>query len=291
MPQAIFRVRPTIGEDRLAVGSVDAGPQSLLPEHVTLDALLSVDGPSVDDAVVMDGEPVTAGAKLLPPVGSQEIWAAGVTYLRSRDARIEEAIEESSYDRVYDAERPELFFKSSGWRARGPADPIGIRADSSWDVPEPELTLVLDAALRIVGYTLGNDVSSRSIEGENTLYLSQAKVYEGSSAIGPAIVPAMLIEPPFEIAMRITRGADVVFEASTSTDQMARAFEELVSYLGRALRFPVGTLLMTGTGLVPEGEFSLAEGDVVSISSSDVGVLENPVERVGTGAPESRRRR
>jgi 2-dehydro-3-deoxy-D-arabinonate dehydratase len=234
----------------------------------------------------MAGEPIPPRSELLPPVDGQEVWAAGVTYLRSRDARAEEAIEASPYDRVYEAQRPELFFKAPGWRVRGPGGAIGIRSDSTWDVPEPELTLVLDVDMRVVGYTIGNDASSRSIEGENTLYLPQAKNYDGSCAIGPAIVPASMIDPPFTIAMRIFRSDnDVVFDGTTGTDQMARTFEELAAYLGRALTFPVGALLMTGTGLVPETGFTLADGDVVAITIGGLGSLENRVRRVGlTGA-------
>jgi 2-dehydro-3-deoxy-D-arabinonate dehydratase len=282
VPDAVFRVYLPGGGERLAVGPVEEAPRLLLRPDLTIDGLLSAGGPTVDDVLAAkDVDNAPPGTKLLAPVGSQEIWAAGVTYLRSREARVEEAIEASPYDRVYEAERPELFFKSAGWRARGPAEAIGIRSDSTWDVPEPELTLVLDADLRVVGYTLGNDASSRSIEGENTLYLSQAKIYEGSCALGPAIVPASEVDPPFGISVRITRGGDIVYDASTSTDQMARTFEELAAYLGRALRFPVGAFLMTGTGLVPATGFTLSEGDVVAISAEGLGTLENPVERVG----------
>jgi 2-dehydro-3-deoxy-D-arabinonate dehydratase len=259
VPGAVFRVRLPDGERRLAVGTVSDGPASVLVADLTLDTLLAPGEPSIADALAIGRDAVPDGTTLLAPVGAQEIWAAGVTYLRSRDARVEEAIERSPYDRAYEAERPELFFKAPGWRARGPGQPIGIRADSTWDVPEPELTLVLDTDLQVVGYTLGNDASSRSIEGENTLYLSQAKIYEGSTAIGPAIVPASEIAPPFAIGLRIARGGHVVFEASTSTEQIARTFEGLASHLGRALTFPVGALLMTGTGIVPEADFTLEE--------------------------------
>ena len=280
----MFRVRRPDGGHQLAVGTTDGGPRGLLPADLTFDVLLADDGPSLAEALTMGVDDVPDGVSVVAPIDSQEIWAAGVTYLRSRDARVEEAIEASPYDRVYEAERPELFFKSPGWRARGPGEPLGIRADSTWDVPEPELTLVLDAGLRVVGYTIGNDGSSRSIEGENTLYLSQAKIYEGSTALGPGVVPATEVTPPFGIAMRITRGNDVVYDARTSTDQMARAFAELAAFLGRALRFPVGAFLMTGTGLVPEGDFTLAAGDVVAIAIDGLGTLENPVERVGSAA-------
>jgi 2-dehydro-3-deoxy-D-arabinonate dehydratase len=281
VPEAVFRVRLPDGPERLAVGDAVDGPRSLLDRDVTLDALLADGGPSLVDALSMGDDVVPEGTRALAPIGSQEIWAAGVTYLRSRDARVEEAVEASVYDRVYGAERPELFFKSPGWRARGTGEAIGIRSDSSWDVPEPEVTLVVDAGLRIVGYTIGNDASSRSIEGDNPLYLSQAKIYEGSTALGPAIVPATEVDPPFGIAIRVSRDGETVYDAATSTAEMARSFEELVAYLGRALRFPIGVFLMTGTGLVPEAGFTLSPGDVVSISVEGLGELRNPVERVG----------
>ena len=218
--------------------------------------------------------------QLAAPVDHQEVWAAGVTYLRSRDARVEEAVEATPYDRVYEAERPELFCKSAGWRVRGPGDPIAVRGDSTWDVPEPELTLVLDHEARIVGYTIGNDVSSRSIEGENTLYLPQAKTYDGSCAIGPAIVPATEIAPPFTIRMAIERGGAAVYDDSTSTAEMRRSFDDLASYLGRALTVPFGAFLMTGTGIVPDPPFTLEAGDVVTIAVDGVGSLTNTVERL-----------
>lgn len=259
----------------------------LLPPDFTLDAVLSGRGPSLGDAAaVRDGPPVPDGFTFLAPIGSQEIWAAGVTYLRSRDARIEEAVEPSPYDRVYQAERPELFCKAAGWRARGHGEPISIRGDSAWDVPEPELTLVLDQAMRVVGYTIGNDVSSRTIEGENTLYLPQAKTYDGSCALGPAIVAAEMTTLPFEIRLTIDRNGATVFDDVTSTDRMVRPFEELAAYLGRALAFPVGAFLMTGTGIVPDPPFTLRPGDVVRISIEGLGTLENRVEQlVSDGTP------
>jgi 2-dehydro-3-deoxy-D-arabinonate dehydratase len=228
----------------------------------------------------MAGDAADPAARIAPPVGSQEVWAAGVTYLRSRDARVEEATEATPYDRVYEAERPELFCKSAGWRVRGPGEPVAVRGDSTWDVPEPELTLVLDANARIVGYTIGNDVSSRSIEGANTLYLPQAKTYDGSCAIGPAIVPATEIAPPFTIRMTIERDGEAVYGDTTSTEQMRRSFDELASYLGRALTLPAGAFLMTGTGIVPDPPFTLQEGDTVTITVDGLGALTNTVERL-----------
>jgi len=277
---ALFRIRRPDGAVRLAIGDASGGPETLLPPDVTIDRILAGHGPSIERPALEADATVPDGAELLPPVGSQEVWAAGVTYLRSRDARVEEAIEPTPYDRVYTAERPELFSKTAGWRVRGPGQPIAVRADSTWDVPEPELTLVLNASARIVAYTIGNDVSSRSIEGENTLYLPQAKTYDGSCAIGPAIVPAAEIEPPFTIRMTIERDGTAVYDDATSTDQMARPFGELASYLGRSLTFPVGAFLMTGTGIVPDPPFTLEAGDVVRITVDGLGTLENVVERL-----------
>ena len=279
MPRALYCVATAAGT-RLARGTIETGPDALLPRGVTLDALLSGAGSNLPEAASTDGEPIGSDVRLTVPVGTQEVWAAGVTYLRSRDARVEEAIEATPYDRVYEAERPELFCKAAGWRVRGPGDAIAVRTDSTWDVPEPELTLVLDSEARIVGYTIGNDVSSRSIEGENTLYLPQAKTYDGSCAIGPAIVPATEIEPPFTIRMTIERDGTTAYDDTTSTSQMRRSFDELAAHLGRALSFPAGAFLMTGTGLVPDPPFTLQEGDVVTIAIDGLGALTNTVERL-----------
>jgi 2-dehydro-3-deoxy-D-arabinonate dehydratase len=281
MAHALFRLRLPGGESCLARGDAN-GPAELLPEDVSLDDLLSGRASEFDERL---GNQPSAGsvppdAVLLAPIGSQEVWGAGVTYLRSRDARMEEAVDGSPYDRVYEANRPEIFFKSVGWRVRGPTEPIAVRADSAWNVPEPELTLVLASDLAIAGYTLGNDVSSRSIEGENLLYLPQAKIYDGSCALGPCIVPAGEAVPPFELHLEILRAGQLVWDGNTSTSRMRRSFEELASCLGRGLTFPVGAFLLTGTGLVPEASFSLAVGDVVRITSPDIGTLENGVEEL-----------
>ena len=278
MARAIFVVTEPRGERRVAAGTTEDGPRTLVSD-VSFDDLLRATGPTLADAASAGGSALDPLARIVAPIGSQEVWAAGVTYLRSRDARVEEAIEATPYDHVYEAERPELFGKSAGWRVRGPGEPIAVRADSTWDVPEPELTLVVDAEARIVGYTIGNDVSSRSIEGENTLYLPQAKTYDGSCAIGPAIVPATDVEPPFTIRMSIARDGATAFEGETSTAQMRRSFEELVSYLRRALSFPIGGFLMTGTGIVPDPPFTLEPGDVVTIAVDGLGELVNTVER------------
>ena len=218
---------------------------------------------------------------LLPPMGNQEVWAAGVTYFRSRDARMEES--ESSggdrfYDLVYDAERPELFFKATAERTRGHGDKVCIRSDSSWDVPEPELTLAINDSGKIFGYTVGNDMSSRSIEGENPLYLPQAKVYRGSCAVGPCLVVGEAPSPEAIISVKISRGGESVFSGSTEVSQIKRGFDELAEFLFRENEFPKGALLMTGTGVVPDSDFTLASEDVITISIDGIGTLENQVE-------------
>ena len=281
MPTGLYRIRGEDGGRRLAAGDVDEGPTRAVRDPTTLDAILAEGGPTLEDAIAAASEPIEGSVQLEAPVESQEIWAAGVTYLRSREARVEEAADPSPYDRVYEAQRPELFLKAPGWRAVGPDAAIGVRADSDWDVPEPELALVVDASLSVVGYTIGNDVSSRAIEGENTLYLPQAKTYERSCAVGPAIVPASAVEPPFTIRMTIERDGTTVYEDGTTTGAMARPFEHLVSYLGRALAFPVGAVLLTGTGIVPDPPFTLQPADAVRISVDGLGILSNTVVRVG----------
>lgn len=222
------------------------------------------------------------GEQALPPLDQQEVWAAGVTYLRSRDGRKEESTHGSLYDHVYDSDRPELFFKSSPWRVVGDGDAVGIRADSGWDVPEAEIGLVLNAAGEIFGYTLGNDMSSRSIEGDNPLYLPQAKVYDRSCALGPAIVPSWAIDPgPFPIGLRVLREGHEAYAATTSTAAMARGFEDLAGWLFRALSFPAGVVLLTGTGVVPDADFTTLPGDTIEITSEALGTLTNPVIAVG----------
>lgn len=225
--------------------------------------------------------PPTADGPSLPPVdGRTEIWASGVTYLRSRTARMEEASVPDVYDRVYAAERPELFFKSVAWRAVTDGDAVGIREDSTWDVPEPELAVVVNAYGEIVAFGICNDMSSRSIEGENPLYLPQAKVYAGACAVGPALRPAWEIDHrDLAIRLRIERAGEVVFDEQTRTDQLARPVETLVSYLFRGDVFPDGAWLSTGTGIVPPDEFSLQEGDVVDIEITGLGRLRNTVYR------------
>jgi len=220
--------------------------------------------------------------ELLPPVLPEtEIWAAGVTYLRSKSARMEESEKAGGdvfYDLVYEAERPELFFKSMGYRAVGSGGKIRVREDSSWDVPEPELTLAINAGGEIFGFAIGNDVSSRSIEGENPLYLPQAKVYNGSCAVGPCLtIGREAIASDAKINLQIARDGETVFDDSTDLTQLKRTLEELVEALYRELDFPNGAMLMTGTGVVPGTDFTLTSGDVVKIEIAGLGVLENVV--------------
>jgi len=231
------------------------------------------------------------GEKPLPPVDRQEVWAAGVTYLRSRDGRKEESGHASLYDHVYDSDRPEIFFKSSAWRVVGDGDAVGIRADSGWDVPEAEVGLVLNAAGDVFGYTLGNDMSSRSIEGENPLYLPQAKIYDRSCAMGPAIVPSWAVGPgPFPLALRVLREGREAYAGAASTSAMARRFEDLAAWLFRALSFPYGVVLLTGTGVVPDADFTVRPGDTIEIVSPVLGTLTNSVVAVGSGSPPCARR-
>lgn len=221
----------------------------------------------------------------LPPVDRQEVWAAGVTYLRSRDGRKEESGHGSLYDHVYDSDRPEIFFKASPWRVVGDRDTVGIRVDSGWDVPEAEVGLVLNAAGDVFGYMLGNDMSSRSIEGENPLYLPQAKIYDRSCALGPAIVPSWVVDPgPFEIGLRVLRDGGEAYVGTTSTAAMARGFEDLAGWLFRALSFPAGVVLLTGTGVVPDADFTVRPGDTIEIRCPEIGTLTNGVVAVGCGS-------
>lgn len=228
-----------------------------------------------------DSVPLSS-VSLTAPIDEQEIWAAGVTYLRSRDARMEESTEKSVYDRVYDAERPEIFFKAMRNRVSGPGEAVAIRSDSSWDVPEPEFTLVINTAGEIIGYTIGNDVSSRTIEGENPLYLPQAKVYSRCAGLGPVIALASELGDTGNLTIKLTirRSGQVFFEGESSTSQIHRTFEELVRYLRSNNDFPAGVLLMTGTGIVPPTEFTLEDGDHVTIAIDGIGQLENPVIRL-----------
>jgi 2-dehydro-3-deoxy-D-arabinonate dehydratase len=220
--------------------------------------------------------------EILAPVGQQEVWAAGVTYLRSRTARIEEshaAGGSAFYDAVYQADRPELFFKASPWRVCAPGAPVRIRHDARWSVPEPELVLCINARGEIAGYTIGNDMSSRDIEGENPLYLPQAKIYDGACSIGPALlVREAPIASDTAIAMNVRRGGRTVFEGRTTLAQMRRRPEELVQWLYRETSFPLGCLLLTGTGIVPPDDFTLQSRDEIAIDIPPIGTLINRVE-------------
>lgn len=211
------------------------------------------------------------GPLAAPLEAEHEVWAAGVTYLRSREARQAESAAGDVYARVYEAERPELFFKAGGRRVVGPGGVVRVRHDSTWDVPEPEIVLVVNAALEIVGYCAGNDMSSRSIEGENPLYLPQAKIYDGACALGPGIRLAAAEDlPALPVGLTIRRAGTILFQGATDAAQMKREFAELVGYLGRALTFPQGVLLMTGTGIVPPESFTLRSGDQVEVRVGDL---------------------
>jgi 2-dehydro-3-deoxy-D-arabinonate dehydratase len=253
-----------------------------------------VDAPSWDDLVasvdlgarVRRSMNIAAEAEpgqdvLLPPIGSQEVWAAGVTYYRSRSARMEESKDAGGgtfYDRVYSALRPEALKKSSGRSVVGPGAPVRIRSDAQWSVPEPELTLLLNPHGRIVGFTIGNDMSSRDIEGENPLYLPQAKVYDGSCALGPCVLVAERELPKTTIiSITIERAGVVVFSGQTSLEMLKRDPQSLADFLFRENSFPVGAYLMTGTGIVPGDEFTLAHQDMIRISIDGIGTLTNSV--------------
>jgi 2-dehydro-3-deoxy-D-arabinonate dehydratase len=250
----------------------------------TLDTLLSADAPPAADLIgALQGGEQLNGIIRQTPVGRQEIWAAGVTYKRSEEAREAESNNSTIYTRVYSAKRPEIFFKSNGYDVVGLGDPVGIRADATWSVPEPELVVVINARMEVVGFTVGNDMSSRDIEGENPLYLPQAKVYEGACALGPRIwlKPGATTFPEAQIALKIERGGESVFSGQTSTAALHRPLAELLEYLGRCKRFPYGAMLFTGTGIVPPDTFTLQAGDVVSIRIDPIGELVNTVRVVG----------
>ncbi len=241
--------------------------------------LRDADG-TVRDATLAKGEEPPAGTTLLRPLDPPEVWCSGVTYERSRDARIEESGSDV-YALVYDAERPELFLKDAQCRRTvGPDDPIAIRSDATWNVPEPEIGVVLGGDLSIVGYTIGNDVSSRDIEGANPLYLPQAKVFAGACAIGPAVYVPEDWDAPLAIEMTIREpGGAVVFDGATSTAKMKRTFTDLVGWLVRDNPVPPGSVLLTGTGLVPPDDFTLLTGHVVEIHVPEIGTLRNHVVR------------
>ena len=221
-----------------------------------------------------------AEVTLLTPVEGQEVWAAGVTYLRSKKARMEESdFSANAYDLVYEADRPEIFFKSLPEKVSGPGEAVGIREDSKWNVPEPELTLVVNSRKELVGYTIGNDMSSRDIEGENLLYLPQAKVYDRSCAVGPWIVVGANEAEVREwtIGVEIVRDGKTIFSGETSINNIKRTFDKLVGYLCQSQAFPQGAMILTGTGVVPDDDFTLLAGDVVRIAISGIGTLKNKV--------------
>jgi 2-dehydro-3-deoxy-D-arabinonate dehydratase len=253
----------------------------------SLDELLTKPLAEIRDIVSNPGaelDPVSCD--LLAPVESQEVWAAGVTYERSREARMEESAEADIYAKVYEADRPELFFKAPGWRVVPPGSQVGVRPDSTWDVPEPELAILSNSRGEVVAYSIGNDMSSRSIEGENPLYLPQAKVYDRSCSLGPAAVLAWAIDPSAaRIAMRIERGQEVVFDGTASVAQLVRDPAELVGVLHSAYPLPVGAWLLTGTSLVPAAPYTATQGDTITIAIDRLGSLVNDVVRVPhTGA-------
>ena len=236
---------------------------------------------SVSQKLFDNAEVVESISRILCPIGSQEIWACGVTYYRSRTARMEESKDAGGgtfYDRVYAAPRPELFMKCTAHRARGPGEPVVIRKDATWNVPEPELTLAVSASGKLNGYTIGNDMSSRDIEGENPLYLPQAKTYDGCAGLGPCVL-LQADEPGDDtsIAVMIERDGATVFEGGTDLSQLKRGLDELVGWLTFASSFPVGAYLMTGTGVIPEDEFTLQADDIVHITIDGIGTLSNPV--------------
>jgi 2-dehydro-3-deoxy-D-arabinonate dehydratase len=277
--------RFTHGDDRVRIGLVsDSTVTDLTSAGVTsMQALLESREPAAEiDRLGADRLPRLAlsGVRLAAPVERQEVWAAGVTYLRSRAARMEESdFSATAYDRVYTAERPEIFFKSLAEKVVPAGEPVGIRRDARWSVPEPELALVINSCGTIVGHTIGNDMSSRDIEGENLLYLPQAKMYGRSCALGPWIV---LGTPEAEarewpIRLEIRRNGHAVFAGDTSVGKIVRAFPDLAAFLFRSQVFPYGVVLLTGTGIVPPDAFTLQEADVVTIEIPAIGVLQNPV--------------
>jgi 2-dehydro-3-deoxy-D-arabinonate dehydratase len=242
------------------------------------DGRIVTEGGSSIQPLDLDTLQLPSGHELLTPFDAPEIWCAGVTYERSRDARVDESLVKDAYTMVYDAPRPELFLKDAMMRRTvGPGAPIGVREDSRWNVPEPEIGLVLGKEGRIAGYTIGNDVSSRDIEGANPLYLPQAKVYAGACSFGPAVLVTDTA-PAFQLTLRVTdEWGKILFEGETSTSRMKRSFEELVRWLRIDNPVPQGSILLTGTGLVPPDTFTLEPGHFVEIHVPEIGTLVNPV--------------
>ena len=284
----IVRLGPRTDAPRLAV--VDGPRMWPFPARFsTLADLLRLSADElrgvIDETSRTEAGQAPAGPASAPIDGLTEVWAAGVTYQRSEEARVEESGTPDIYTRVYTAERPELFFKATARRVAGPGEPIVVRADSTWDVPEPELALVINARAEIVGYTVADDVSSRSIEGDNPLYLPQAKIYARSCALGPGVTPVSDVPDPYAlgIRMRILRDGQAGWSGQTSTRELKRRLDELVEYLFREDTFPDGVILCTGTGLVPDTPFTLQAGDSVEIDIDQLGTLSNPVVRGKSG--------
>lgn len=271
--------------DSVRVAKLDGDqliPLQLGSKFTSLAEILASEDPIAAVQSLTEDAPVAIDDSLrwLPPIDDQEVWAAGVTYKRSQTARMEESETAAScYDRVYNADRPELFFKATPHRVSGHRQPLRIRADATWNVPEPEVTLVLNSQMRIVGLTVGNDMSSRDIEGDNPLYLPQAKCYNQCAGLGPWITLYESLPPVDQIGvdLKIDRGGEIVFDQQTSAAQMARTFENLVGWLARDNSFPTGAFLMTGTGIVPTSDFTLLPGDVVHITIQGIGTLSNPI--------------
>ena len=258
-------------------------PLKLTSNFPSLASILHSDDPTSTAKTLIDpnsGAIETSQIKLMAPIDSQEVWAAGVTYKRSKTARMEESEAAAScYDRVYASDRPEIFFKATPHRVAGPGQPLRIRVDSKWNVPEPEVTLVISPAKKIVGYTIGNDMSSRDIEGDNPLYLPQAKMYDQCCGLGPTITLVDEIDDvkSMAIELEIFRNNQVVFSGKSSVAEMAREFEDLVQWLGRDNSLPNGAFLLTGTGIVPDNDFTLSPKDEVRISVSGIGTLSNTI--------------
>jgi 2-dehydro-3-deoxy-D-arabinonate dehydratase len=267
---------------RTSGGAVVEQRESFFPVLGDWDSLVNHEDLAAHLAACAMGQGgVRIDDEILAPIGSQEVWAAGVTYHRSRSARMDESSAAgggSFYDRVYDAPRPELFFKAPAWRVRASGDAVRIRRDARWSVPEPEIVLSINARGDIIGFTIGNDMSSRDIEGENPLYLPQAKIYDGACAIGPALLVTDSLPADTPIELRVTRARAVVYEGRTTFGQMRRDPRELVEFLYRETSFPSGAMLFTGTGIVPPDEFTLHRADEIQIHVPPIGTLVNLVE-------------
>jgi 2-dehydro-3-deoxy-D-arabinonate dehydratase len=282
----LAKVQLETGEVKAAIvrdGEVELLRLAAADGKPPLDVILHAADPrsaALDAIDTSVGRLATDAVDFLAPLDRQEVWAAGVTYKRSMEARERESVGAAQfYDLVYSAPRPELFFKAPAWRVRGPGQRVHIRRDSKWSVPEPELALIISPQLKLIGFTIGNDMSARDIEGENPLYLPQAKFYDHCCAVGPAITLVQDMPAPEQTTIRlaIERGGRNVFEGGTSAAAMKRGFDELIDWLGRETRFPHGAVLLTGTGVVPPDEFSLAAGDIVHIDVAGIGRLTNIV--------------